>query len=99
MWEGDWIAPTRFRAEPMRIKVASLQFARWPSHEGKEEEKEEEKERIVVHNSSRNCALSGDWNICWSCVSFGGPVLAPTRVARQTPRQHFWLVERLGESL
>jgi len=46
--------------------------------EKEKEEQEEEKERIFVHNLSRNCSLAGHWRICWSGVSVGGPLLAPT---------------------
>jgi hypothetical protein len=51
-------------------------------HEGMEEEKEEE--RVVLHDLSRTCAFSGDRGICWSCVSVGGPLLAPTQLASAT---------------
>ena len=78
-----------------------LAIRKWPGHEGKEEEaEEEEKERIVVHNPSRNCAFSGDWNICWSCVSVGGPLLAPTRVVcvADGPSTCFWTSRASGGS-
>jgi hypothetical protein len=62
----------------MRLEQIYFKYVDDRNHEGLEEEKEEEKERIVVHNLSRNCSFSGHRNVCWACVSVGGPLLAPT---------------------
>ncbi len=72
----------------MSLEADCLQRVNGRSHEGKDEEEEEE--RIVVHNPSRNCSFSGDRSVCWSCVSVGGPLLAPTRVIKcsRAAREH-----------